>query len=209
MDTKEIYLYGASGHAKVVIDILESMGRHAIKGIYDDYSNKEKLLGVPVLRDKSSIKAKDTLVISIGNNLHRKDVVDMLSCQYDTLVHKEAYVSNLVFSIDEGTVVMAKGIVNPNVKIGKHCIINTGSIVEHDCVLENFVHISPNATILGGAFIGSGTQIGAGATVLPNVKIGKWATIGAGSVIHRDVPDYAVVVGVPGKIIKTNHERKV
>ncbi len=206
MSKKEIYLYGASGHAKVVIDVLQSTNTYLIKGIYDDYSTENDLFGIPILQSNSSVKPTDTLVICIGDNMKRKEIVDSLKCQFASPVHRDAYVSNLVSAIGDGTIVMPKSIVNPNAHIGQHCIVNTGSIVEHDCILEDFVHISPNATVLGGVMIGEGTQIGAGATVLPKVKIGKWSKIGAGSVIHRDVPDHCVVVGVPGKIIKTNNE---
>ena len=49
-----------------------------------------------------------------------------------------------------------------------------------------------------------GANIGIGAVVIQGLTIGKWSTIGAGSVIINDVPDYAVVVGNPGKVIKYN-----
>ena len=52
--------------------------------------------------------------------------------------------------------------------------------------------------------VGEGTQIGINATIRQGINIGKWATIGAGAVIVKDVPDYAVVVGNPGKIIRYN-----
>ncbi|MBC6719182.1 acyltransferase [Treponema sp. Marseille-Q4130] len=47
------------------------------------------------------------------------------------------------------------------------------------------------------------TWIGAGATILPGVCAGKHAVVGAGSVVTKDVPDYAVVVGSPARIVKT------
>ena len=75
--------------------------------------------------------------------------------------------------------------------------------MDHDCSLEDFVHICPHATLCGNVSVGEGTQIGAGATVIQGIKIGKWCMIGAGAVIIEDVPDYSVVVGVPGKVIKT------
>ena len=68
--------------------------------------------------------------------------------------------------------------------------------------MEDFVHISPNAALAGSITVGEGTHIGIGASVIQGIKIGKWATIGAGAVIIRDVPDFATVVGNPGKIIK-------
>ncbi len=68
--------------------------------------------------------------------------------------------------------------------------------------LEDFVHISPNVAIAGGVKIGEGTHIGIGACIIPGITIGKWVTVGAGAIIIKDVPDFAVVVGNPAKIIK-------
>jgi acetyltransferase EpsM len=99
---------------------------------------------------------------------------------------------------------MAGAILNPNVKVGKHCIVNSGAVIEHDCILDNFVHLSPNAALAGNVSIGEGAHIGIGSSIIQGVKIGKWATIGAGTVVLNDVPDYAVIVGNPGKIIKYN-----
>lgn len=70
-------------------------------------------------------------------------------------------------------------------------------------VLGDFVHISPNAALSENVEIGEGSHIGVGASVIQGVKIGKWCTVGAGAAIINDVPDYSVVVGVPGRIIKS------
>lgn len=78
---------------------------------------------------------------------------------------------------------------------------NTNASIDHDCHINDFVHISPNATVSGGVTVDEGTHIGAGATIIPSIKIGKWAKIGAGSIIIRDVPNYATVVGNPGRVI--------
>ena len=99
---------------------------------------------------------------------------------------------------------MPQVVVNADVTIGKHCILNSGSIIEHDCVLSDYVHISPNASLAGNVSVGEGTQIGIGASVIQGITIGKWVTIGAGAVIIEDVPDFAVVVGNPGRVIKMN-----
>ena len=85
----------------------------------------------------------------------------------------------------------------------KHCIVNTGATVDHDCELQDYVHISPNATLCGNVFVGEGTHIGAGSVVLPGVKIGKWSVIGAGSVVAKDIPDRMLAVGNRCKIVKT------
>ncbi len=88
----------------------------------------------------------------------------------------------------------------PTAVLVNYVIINTGASVDHDNIIGDYCHISPQATLCGNVSVGEGTHIGAGAVVIPGIKIGKWAVIGAGSVIVRDVPDYAVVMGNPGKI---------
>jgi serine acetyltransferase len=86
--------------------------------------------------------------------------------------------------------------------VKSNCIINTAAVIEHDCVIEDYVHISPNVTICGHVKIGKGTHVGAAAVIIPGIKIGAWCTIGAGAVVIRDIPDGATVVGNPGRIIK-------
>ena len=87
--------------------------------------------------------------------------------------------------------------------IGKHCIINTGASVDHDCVIEDYVHVSPHCTLCGNVSIGEGTWIGAGSVIIPGVKVGKWSVIGAGSVVIKDIPDNVVAVGYRCRIIKS------
>ena len=87
-------------------------------------------------------------------------------------------------------------------KIGKHVIINSAAIVDHDCIIEDFVHISPNATLSGDVRIGEGTHVGAGAVVIPGICVRRRCIIGTGSVIIKDVPDNVVIIGNPGKILR-------
>lgn len=105
--------------------------------------------------------------------------------------------------IREGTVIFAAAVINAHSEIGRHGIVNTAAVIEHDCILEDFVHISPNVTLPGGVKVGEGTHIGIGACVIPGVKIGKWCVIGAGTVVIKNIPDFCTVVGNPGRILKT------
>ena len=195
------YLYGASGHCKVIIDIFKLRGI-SIKAIIDDNPKSAHLFGIPVITTKDFAK-EDQVIISIGNNEIRKKLSAEMEVDFTTAIHPTAIISPFS-NIGTGTVIMAGTIVNADTMIGKHCIINSGAIVEHDNKIADFVHISPGVSLAGNVSIGEGSHIGIGASVIQGMKIGKWATIGAGSVIIKDVPDFAVVVGNPGKIIKSN-----
>ncbi|KMQ68966.1 acetyltransferase [Chryseobacterium sp. FH2] len=194
-----MYLYGASGHGKVVAEVAEECGYH-IEAYIDEYLSEEKVLNYPVLH---TVPPHDIeVLISIGNNRVRKEIVNQHQLfSYITLLHPKAIISKSV-KIEEGTIVMPGVTINAVAEIGKHCIINTNASIDHECIIEDFVHISPNAALAGGVYVGEGTHIGIGVNIIQGIKIGKWCTIGAGSVIISDVPDGSTVVGNPGKIIK-------
>lgn len=195
------YLFGASGHAKVILDNLFSYDIK-VEAIVDDNPSVETLLDLPVIHSKDfNFSDTNLFIIAIGNNSIRRKIVTKNNFTYYNAIHKTATVSDFAI-IGEGTVVMPQVVINSDAKIGKHCILNSRSVVEHDCVLEDYVHISPNASLAGNVTVGEGSHIGIGASVIQGINIGKWATIGAGAVIINDVPDYAVVVGNPGAIIK-------
>lgn len=196
-----MYLYGASGHAKVILEILEASGIK-VNALFDDNPDITSLVGYEVLGPLNQQDLPDGLfIVSIGNNALRKKVATSYDMNFATAIHPSATLSKRC-NIGEGTVIMGHSIVNADTVIGKHAIINTAASVDHDCVLEDYVHISPNATLSGGVTVGEGAHVGSGAVIIPNIRIGKWAMIGAGAVVFKDVPDYATVVGNPGKIIK-------
>ena len=195
-------LYGASGHARVVKDCVISSGGH-VNEIFDDNPDLIKLDNVSVVGYYNpEHKPQEEIIISIGDNLVRKKIVSKIKHPFGIGIHKASVVSP-ASTIGEGTVAMPGSIVNAGSAVGRHCILNSNSVVEHDCELDDFVHLSSNVTLCAEVTIGEGTHIGAGSTVIPGKNIGKWCVIGAGAVIIQDVPDYSMVVGVPGKIIRT------
>ena len=192
-----MYLYGASGHAKVIIDILRA-NQIEINGLVDDNPNIQELLGIPVLHQSNGLSL---FIISIGNNQIRKKIAEQLKTSFGKAIHPSAIISPNSM-IDEGTVVMQGAIVQSCATIGKHCIINTGASVDHECVIEDYVHISPHATLCGNVHVGEGSWVAAGSVVLPGVKIGKWSVIGAGSVVAKHIPDGVLAVGNRCRVLK-------
>lgn len=185
-----MYLYGASGHAKVIIDILKANGV-LIDGLIDDNPDVTDLQGYPVFHQKEN---PFPLIISIGNNGIRKRISERLIGPYGKAIHPSSVISPSA-TIGDGTVVMQGTIVQANAWIGKHCIVNTGASIDHECQVGDFVHVSPHCTLCGNVHVGEGTWVGAGSTVIQGVHIGHWSVIGAGTVVTKDIPDGVLVIG--------------
>lgn len=193
-----MYLYGASGHAKVIIDILHAQGIK-IEALVDDNPNVNQLLGYAVLNGQ---KEFGEAIISIGDNRARKSISEKIVVkEYGTAIHPSSVISPFA-KIDSGTVVMQGTVIQSCTSIGQHCIVNTKASLGHDCKISDFVHISPGATLCGGVEVGEGTWIGAGSVVKQGVKIGSWTIVGAGSVVINDLPDNVLAVGNKCKVIK-------
>lgn len=193
-----MYLYGASGHGKVIREILEAQGR-CVDGFIDDDPTINELSGLPVLH---SAEKADEVIVCIGINATRKKVVEKLDCEIgEAAIHPSSIISDTV-EIGVGSVVMAGAVINADAKIGKHCIINTGATVDHECLIGDYAHIAPGVHLCGQVHVGEGTLIGVGSSVIPCVHIGKWCVIGAGSVVIKDVPDGYLAYGNPCKLIK-------
>lgn len=141
-------------------------------------------LGVPMLRFKLCSKFSQ-----IGGQL-------------TSSISSKAIIGSFEVNLGEGCTILANAIISNSVKLGKGCLVYYNVTITHDCKVEDFVELSPGTTLLGNSEIGAFTSIGANATVLPGIKIGKNVTVGAGAVVHRNIPDNCVVVGVPAKIIK-------
>jgi sugar O-acyltransferase (sialic acid O-acetyltransferase NeuD family) len=193
-----MFLYGASGHGKVVREIVESQGLK-VDGFIDDNTAISELAGLPV---KHRVDDDDEVIVSIGVNSTRKKVAERLKDRIAAAaIHRTVVVSRSA-TLGYGTVVMAGAIINAEARIGRHCIVNTGASIDHECVLGDYVHVSPHATLCGDVTVGEGAWIGAGTTVIQGVKIGRWAVIGAGSVVTKDIPDGVVAYGNPCRVIR-------
>lgn len=191
--------YGAGGHAKVVIEAWMASGGK-VTAVYDDNESIKTLLGKSVSGKYQPNKFPDTkLLITIGNNKIRKDISSKVGNAFGKVIHPSTIISPSA-KIDDGTVVMAGGILQAETIVGKHVIINTSASIDHDCFIGDFAHIAPGVVLCGDVRIGEGALIGAGSVVLPGVSVGKWAVVGAGSVVTSDIPDLAVAVGVPSKV---------
>jgi sugar O-acyltransferase (sialic acid O-acetyltransferase NeuD family) len=196
----KVFLQGGGDHARVVVDCLHDQGIEVI-GIFDPKYSGD-LFGVPQLGQYVPEYKPDVLsVIAIGDNAIRKKVAESSRHGFINVVHPTAVISSKA-EIGNGNMVLHRAILQAKVKLGSHVIVNTAAQIDHDCIIDDFVHLAPGCILCGTVTVGEGSFIGAGAVIIPGKKVGKWAVIGAGTVVRTDVPDYAVVVGNPGKIIR-------
>ncbi|MCK0156859.1 NeuD/PglB/VioB family sugar acetyltransferase [Cellulophaga sp. F20128] len=206
----KVRLYGAGGHAHVIVDALKS-NDFEVSEIFDDDPKNGLIASLKVEKIAANYEnfqfKGSPMIIAIGNNKVRKKIANQLDVEYITVTHKKSAVATNT-TIGNGTVIFAGAIIQPNTKIGKHVIINSGASVDHDNIIEDFAHISPQVTLCGEVTIKEGAFIGANSVIIPKVTIGKWATVGAGSVVLENVPDYATVVGNPSRIITKKTKTK-
>lgn len=209
---KKVVIIGAGGHAKVIADIIQK-SEDIVYGFLDDNFKKGTIIlnneNLKVIGDLNSrftlpiTQPELEFVIAIGDNNRRKEIAEtkIPNIKYYTAIHPSANIA-LDVSIGDGTVVMANACINASTKIGKHCIINTASVIEHDNLINNYVHISPNATLCGTVKVGECTHVGAGVTIKNNTNITDNCIIGAGAIVVNDINEKGTYVGVPAKKIK-------
>ena len=202
---KKVVIIGAGGHAKVIADIIEKSGDEIV-GFLDD----NKKIGTTIINDYKVIgdlnnrfamavtKENLEFIIAIGDNKKREEISHSPNLKFYTAIHPSAQIG-LDVEIQEGTVIMANACINSSAKIGKHCIINTGAIIEHDNIIEDFVHISPNVALGGTVKIGKSTHVGIGSTIKNNITICENCKIGAGAVVVKDIEKEGTYIGVPAK----------
>ena len=195
-----LIIIGAGGHGKVIADAALKNGYTNICYI-DDHATGD-VMGFPIIGTSADIErlndGSTDFIIGIGNNAIRKTVAEKYNVNWVSIVHPSAQIA-FNAEIGKGTVIMANAVVNVCATVGEHCIINTGAIIEHDNVIENYVHISPNVALGGTVRIGSLTHVGIGATVKNNTEICSECTIGAGAVVVKNIKEPGTYVGVPIK----------
>ena len=195
----QLLIIGAGGHGKVVADTAEAAGYSDVAFLDQSWPERTRngrwqIIGVPGSEDAR-------LFCAVGANDARARIFSEFDLSGSPcLVHPRATLSPSV-PMGAGTLVVAGSIVNADARIGRGVILNTGCSIDHDCVLEDFVHVSPGARLAGGVSVGQRSWIGIGAVVKEGVQIGAGAVIAAGAAVIEDVEDGARVAGVPAKRI--------
>lgn len=207
---KKILVFGAGGHAKVVVDAIERGRQWAVLGLIDDDPRRtgERVTGCRILGTRAalvSLRRRARLaIVAVGDNRARVEIARLLrSHGYElaTVIHPAACVAPSA-KLGAGSVVLAGAVVNAAAVLRENVIINTAASVDHDCVLGDGVHIAPGAHLAGHVRVGQLTLVGIGASVIDRIQIGEEAIVGAGAAVITNVPDHTTVAGVPARILE-------
>ena len=203
--SEKVIVIGASGHGKVVADIVRRSGDTLLGFLDDNEALPSEIAGIPALGKVADYARypEASFVVGIGNSAIREKIARQLDgVRWYTAIHPSAVISALDTKIGVGSVIMANAVINPSAYIGEHSIVNTAAVVEHDNHIGSFAHISVGVRLGGTVSVGSHTWVGIGAAVSNNVSICDHCTIGAGAVIIHNIKESGTYVGVPARKIK-------
>lgn len=200
---KPIVFIGAGGHAA---SVLEAASGCKIDG-YVDLAKSE--LDLPYLGDDDTFmntggcEGRRLLITFVAGRAcslaaRARLIARYEGCEFATVVAPTAYLAGNV-RLGAGTAVMHRALVNVSSKTGRHCVLNTGCIVEHDCTLGDNVFIGPGAVICGGVTIGNNVYIGANSSIRPGTRIADNTVVGMGAAVVDNIDEPGVYIGVPAK----------
>lgn len=202
-----LVIIGAGGHAVSVANVALSAG-YTIRHFVDPKKAGSELLGYRVTSKAEFPEGENacSCAIAIGDNFAReKTYRELLEANpklcFPPLVHPAATVSFFT-GIGEGTVVMPGAVVGPHSNIGRFCLINTLSSVDHDGLMLDFASLAPGALAGGNVRIGRRSAISMGAVIRHGISVGDDSVVGARSYLNKDLESHQVAYGTPAKPVR-------
>ncbi|MBS4274719.1 UDP-4-amino-4,6-dideoxy-alpha-D-N-acetyl-D-glucosamine N-acetyltransferase [Campylobacter vulpis] len=189
--TKKIYIYGAGGHGLVCADVAFDVGYEEVIFL-DDYKG---------LAFNKELENFD-IFIAIGTNEIREKIFQKVEqCGFNivNLIHKSAIISQSAKIAKSGVLVMPKVVVNAGASVGKGVILNTACVIEHECEIGDFSHISVGAKCAGNVKVGKFCLMGINSAILPNLSLCDESILGGGALLTKDAKEKGIYVGVPAR----------
>lgn len=212
-DQLRILIWGGGSKARIVVRMIEEIygDRASLVGIFDPYISTLNFAADCPLYSQAEelsllLSQSSHFVVCIGgeNGYARYTISERLmseGLQPLSLISRYAIFDD-VSPLGEGVQAMPGAVVHKFSSLGRYCILNTNSTVDHECLLGDGVHVMGGASIAGRVEIGSYSTIGTNATVLPDLRIGRNVFVGAGAVVTKDIEDGVVVAGVPARVVR-------
>lgn len=209
---KKLAIFGASGHAKELLDLALDQGYSDICFLELKVHENQKLMGFPVILESELYNFDHTdFAIGIAEPKIRKKIYELYpDLHYPNLVHSQASLGYGIFSEIEnwkGIIIGAGARITNSTQFNNFVIVSFNSTVGHDCLLGTFVSIMPGVNISGCVQLKTGAYVGTNATVLPGCLnklkvLGEYSVIGAGSVVSKDTLAHTTYIGAPAREFK-------
>ncbi len=208
----KLALWGAGGHAGVVLDAVRQQGLHeAVTFLVDNKDAEDPChrSGLPILYGRHHLERLCAdgvrgMVIAVGDDAKRTALGAIIAdagFELCTIVHPSAVICDDV-RVGSGTVIFAGAVVQTGSEIGNNVIVNTCASVDHDCRIGDGAQLAPRVALGGRVQVGDVSFVGIGATVINQIEIGRNCVIGAGAVVVRNIPDHSVAYGVPARVVR-------
>jgi UDP-perosamine 4-acetyltransferase len=209
---EKIIIAGCGGHARSMVDSIESAGQFQIAGFVDaSFHDGDIYRGYHIIgtdNDSEQIYKGGIHYACIGVGFVRPGPVrDRLYSGLKNIgyilpaIIDPTAVTASDISLGDAVYIGKKAVVNSAASVSSLAIINTGAIVEHNCIIGKGTHIAVGAVVCGETIIGKNCLIGSGATIIQCLNITDNVIIGAGSVVINNIEEPGTYVGI--------HARKV
>lgn len=205
--TRPLVIIGAGGHAVSVAGVAHAAG-FQVAHFVDASRAGTDLLGVPIIADLDSLDLRRIeLSVAIGDNAVRERVSTALierhrDARFPALIHPTAVIG-WTAQLGDGTVLMAGAVVGAHTRIGRFCVLNTRSSIDHDSLMADCSSLAPGAVTGGTVHIGRRSAVSIGAIVKHGISIDEDTILGAGSYLDRNLPAGTVAWGTPARIMRS------
>jgi len=214
---KKVVILGGSGIGMIAASLIDKMENTEVLGFLNDVLpigteigkyKKIKVIGktedLPgFLEDENCFVF--IAYVGLSDEKHTYEKINKLNIppeRFLSIIDPTAIVPKDYCSVGNGVMLSPLSQLSPDVTISDNCILLANSFVGHDSFLDHFAHIATNAVVGANVHIGKAVHVGSNATIREHIRIGDYSLIGAGAVVIKDVPDNAIVVGNPARILK-------
>ncbi len=212
-----LILIGSGGHCKSCIDVIEVDGAFKIAGIVDVEDKLHQTVSdYEIIATDNDLESLATqyqyFLITIGSikgprkRIDKFDYLRQLGATFPVIISPLAHVAKSA-SVEEGTIVMHKALINADSRVGKSCIINTSALIEHDSTVGDHCHISTGSIVNGYCHIGNRVFMGSNSVVIDHLNICNDVVIGAGSVVVESISQPGVYVGNPVRRVNNGKQK--